>query len=158
MSSTLTISSLAGEAYDWFTRKERGDETITVLKEDAPEWLTDLVREAHGDFLPDEWRYKAIRSALGAIHDNEGEDIDDLGSEWADQNVDTYTYARLHWLASHLSRADYCDDAVSEIGINEDAGIVDRIGFGQYVESREIFASVRQSLEDRLDELEGDES
>jgi hypothetical protein len=154
--SHITTSSIAGEAYDWFTRQERGDETITVLKDGAPEWLTDLVYEAHGEFLPDDWRYQTIRNALGHIHDNslDSEDeMQDSAHEFADGNVDTYNHARAQWLASNLNRAGYVDEAVEEFGHHE-YGIYGDIGLGQYRESEEIYQGVCESLQARLEELE----
>jgi hypothetical protein len=158
--STITISSLADEAYALFQRRERDNgESFTSLKDTAPEWLHDLVREAHGEFLPDDWRYDAIRSALGDIGDSGAEtadDLDDVAHEFADGNVDTYNAARIAWLASHLSRAGYCDDAAQEFGfeVTQERGIFDLIGLGQYRESEEIFQSVRESLEARLEEMQ----
>lgn len=163
--STITISSLADEAYALFQSRERdNDESFTSLKDTAPEWLHDLVREAHGEFLPDDWRYDAIHSALGAIGDSGAEtadDLDDAAHEFADGNVDTYNAARTAWLASHLSRGGYCDDAAQEFGfeVTQERGIFDLIGLGQYREGEEIFQSVRESLEARLEEIQdADES
>lgn len=153
---TLTIDQLAGEAYAAFEARQRDDDTSYVtLRDDAPGWLHDLVRAAHGDMLPDDWRYASIRAALGAINDaGEGADLDDLAHEWADGHVDVYTGARLAWLASDLNRAGYCDDAVDEGLVSPDAGIVDRIGAGQYAESLEVYAAVLEGLTAQLEELE----
>lgn len=155
---TTTIHTLASEAYEHFTTKVRGEDTIVVLKDDAPEWVGDLVREAHGaDFLPDDWRYAAIRSALGAIAGEATDEIDDLGAEWADGHVDVYTHARLKWLASNLTRVAYCDEAREEYGEARDGGIVGIIGMGQYAECREVFGFVRGALESELEAREDDE-
>lgn len=149
-----SIHELAGQAYGAFTTTQRGDDTIVVLKDDRPQWVYDLVQAAHGEFfLPDDWRYASIRNALSAIHDDAPDDLDDYAGEWADGNVDTYTMARLQWLASNLQRTFYCDDAAGAFDPSED-GIVGLIGMGQYMESSEIYASVVQSLRDHADELE----
>jgi hypothetical protein len=146
-----SVAQLAQQGYDAFERATRpdSDETYTRMKDDAPYWLEGLVRDAHGEFLPNDWRYDSIRSALGFIADNDldADDLDD-GAEWCDQNVDTYTGARLAWLASDLRRPGYCDEALDEFGGPADArgGIVAIIGLGQYMESGEIWASVVESL------------
>jgi hypothetical protein len=140
---TMDIHERAGEAYDWFETAKRptSDESFTRLRNGAPQWVQ------HGDLLPDDWRYEAIRAALGAIHDlGEGTDLDDFASEWADQQADAYTAARFQWLASNLERQAYCDDAVSEGLVAPEAGIAERVGIGQFMEAREVFESVRQSL------------
>lgn len=155
----ITIEELAGQAYDAFERVERGDKTITTLKEEHRndhDWIYELVQSAHGDFFPDDWRYDAIRSALGEIHDAGG-NLDDLGSEWADNYVDTYTGARLEWLASNLNRPGYCDEAVEEGLVEPEADIVQRIGIGQYMEAREVWGLVTSALEEELESRETDD-
>lgn len=152
-----TIQELAGAAYGQFETRQRGDDTIITLRDDAPDWLGELVHDAHGDMLPDDWRYATIRAALGFIHDatTDGEDIHDATHEFADGNVDIYNGQRTAWLASNLNRAAYCDDALDEFGIGDGSrGVFDLIGLGQYQESLEVFGSVAHSLQERYDELE----
>ena len=152
-----TFDQLAGQAYDAFERRTRDDDTgYTTLRDDAPEWVQELVREAHGDFLPDDWRYASIRSALSEIHDNGYSGADEareMAHEWADGNVDAYTGHRLAWLASNLNRAGYCDDAADDLGFDPSQGIIQLIGLGQYRESEEIWAAVVDALEEHAAEL-----
>jgi hypothetical protein len=152
MSDTNIIAQLASEAYGAFTTIERDGQTIVTLKDDRPEWVYDLAYDAHGEFAPDDWRYKSIRRALGAIGDDEPDNPEDYAHEWADGNVDTYTGARLAWLASNLNRPGYCDEAMEELG-GAGQDIVAVIGLGQYMESLEIYASVVESLRARADEI-----
>jgi len=151
---TKTTAELAAEAYAWLETATRDDGTeYTHQKDGAPEWLKELVYAAHGDFGPDDWRYDAIHSALGAIDDaGVDADLDELEHEWADGHVDVYTAARFAWLASNLNRQSYCDEAREEFGL-DGSDIAEQIGSGQYFEAREVFQSVRSSLE----ELAGDD-
>lgn len=157
---TIDIETVAGEAYGWFERAERPDgETFTRLKDGAPDWLSDLVYEAHnaGDMLPDDWRYACIRAVIGAVHD----DGEDDAHEFADSYVDAYTAARFAWLASDLRRQGYIDDAISELGMEPTGDVAAMIGWGQYMEAREVFESVVESLEaevSRREDESGDES
>ncbi|MGE0881897.1 MAG: hypothetical protein AB7O61_24860 [Acidimicrobiia bacterium] len=155
----MNISELAAQAYAQFERRTRdnGDDYYTT-KDGTPEWIVSLVRDAHGDMLPDDWRYDAIHSALSHIADSDAETRDDLHdeqSQFADSNVDTYNGARTAWLGSHLSRIGYVNEATETFGPSDD--VMQSIGMGQYMESEEVFASVVDSLSDRLDEIE-DES
>lgn len=153
----MTLAEIAGEAYEHFESRERGEDKIITTKDDAPEWVSDLVREAHGDFLPNDWRYDCIYAAIGHVHDSGAEDdsdLDDVAHEFCDGYVDVYTHARLQWLASSLNRMAYCDEAVEEGLIGSDASIAERVGLGQYMEAREIFASVQRSLVNRHDEID----
>ena len=150
-----TIATLAQEAYDWFERRQRGDtdDWFYALKDGRPEWVFDLVWAAHddGDFLPDDWRYDCIHSALGHIADNDG---DEDASEFADSQVDVYNGARFAWLASHLQRQFYVDAATEEFGPPDDASVTAQIGMGQYLEATQVFQQVYQTLEERLEQIE----
>lgn len=152
-----TVQDVAREAASWFEVAKRGDDDFTRCKDGRPEWVSDLVYAAHDSMFPDDWRYASVSSALEFIA--ESSDPEDEGGEWADGNVDVYTGARLAWLASNLNRAGYCDEAVEEFSSDGSAGIVERIGLGQYAESSEIYGSVLSSLQERVEVLDtGDES
>ncbi len=144
----VTVEALAAEACSWFEFATRSDgESYDRLKDGRPDWVQELVFDAHGDFMPDDWRYSCIRSALEFI----SEGGDDEG-EFADAEVDVYTGARLQWLSSSLLRLSYCDQAADEYGLDsasESTDLADRIGMGQYVEACEVFGLVMKSLESR---------
>lgn len=153
--SRMTLPLLARGAASWFEWRERQDgEPYTATKHAAPEWIRDLVREAHGEMLPNDWRYEVIHSALLYIAEAGLEDADELDAgTFADEQVDTYSGERVAWLASHGLRAGYCDEAREEGLTAQDASIIDVIGAGQYVEALEVFESVRGSLTFRLEEM-----
>ncbi len=148
----MTFATLAAEAAAFFETRQRDDGAAFITtRGDSPVWLDDLVRDAHGDFLPDDWRYSAIRDALDFIAEREPDDDDDaqdLAGEFADETVDTYTGARLAWLASNLRRIAYVDDAREKYGA--DGGIAEQIGMGQYAEAYDVYSSVVSSLATRL--------
>lgn len=144
---TTSIPEKAGEAADWFETATRPNgESFDRLKEDAPGWVRDLVRDAHGtDVLPDDYRFSMIRDSLQWIYDNDIEDVADGEHEFADDAPSVYTGDRFAWLASHLSRQGYCDTALAEFGPFDS---IDKIvGAGWYLEAREIFVDVFNALE-----------
>ncbi len=160
-----TIHELAKEAYASFERAERADASGTYYtrvrtRDDAPKWVSDLVHEAHGAMLPDDWRYDCICEALGAIDEagadadtddlaGEFADTDDLAGEFAD-GVDVYTSDLLTWLGSHGWRTGYCDDAARELGA--EGGTIDqRIMLGQFAERYEVFGLVLEFLRERAE-------
>lgn len=153
---TTTVQDLADEAYSWFETAYRvpgdDDSAYTRCRDGRPEWVAELVYAAHGEMFPDDWRYDAIRSCLGAIHD------DDLGeddaTEWADGHVDVYTGRRFAWLASNLLRSGYCDEAVEEFGYERFPGMSTLAGLGQFAESEEVYWSVLRSLQARVEARE----
>jgi hypothetical protein len=151
----VAVQDLAREAGQWFEGRTRDDgSSYRTLKDGRPDWVQELVRESHGDFLPDDWRYNAIESALEWIA-GEGEDEDPHA--FADANTDVYTDALGAWLNSSIqSRGGYVDDAVDEFGWPSDRGIAGAIALGQYVELCEVYYLVERALEARLKVL-GDE-
>ena len=149
---TDPIEALATEAAGYFERATRDDEsTYTRTVDGAPEWVTDLVYSAHGDFLPEDWRYACIEAVLDHLAD--GGDPEDP-HPFADEHVDIYNAARLQWLASNLTRPGYVDEARAEGLIGPDADIMDQIGIGQYQEAVEVFGLVTAALERQRDERE----
>lgn len=144
-----SVQDLAREAYESFERKTREDGTSYVARKDeAPEWVADVIREAHGDMLPDDFRYQTIRDAFGAIADASG-DLDDAGHEFAD-DADVYNADLLAWVGSHGMRAGYVDEAREEFG--EPRDFFHGLQMGQYAERREIFDVVLAELRRREDE------
>src|SRR5205814_868731 len=96
---------------------------------------------AHGGMMPDDWKYEFIQDALGALADGADEDRLDLDGLYP------YTADRLRWLASHLDRPAYCDEAAGDAG-GPPAGILAFVAWGMDRELREVFALVRATLEE----------
>lgn len=156
MSTLSEVAREAADSFESFTR-EGSETTLYRRKDDAAEWIDDLCHAAHGDgnLLPDDWRYECILDALHFIADNaDGTPSDELEHDFCDSAVDVYNAGRTEWLASHLSRAGYVDEAREEGLIGPDADTFQQIGVGQYLEAREVFTSVWSSLEDREAELD----
>jgi len=144
----------AEEAQRWMTTKQRGDETIVVKKDGAPAWLEQLVFDAHGDKLPDDWTYSVIDDAIDFIVDA-GPDCywDDLAMEFAN-NVDVYTSELTGWLHSRVDRYGYCDQFAESQGWEHVEGTTQLLSGGQYEERYEVFSSVLRSLEEQGAEIE----
>lgn len=147
----MTIQDLANKMLEQFETKGReGGGTFQTLKDAAPDWMTDVCREAHDDFLPDDFIYSVIVDSLEALtnYDDESEARDSL-------EPDIYNRDLLAWVSSNLHRAGYVNDAVSE-------GMVDLTSFdlfsalqaGQIQEKQVIFDGVVRALTDKLDEVE----
>ena len=139
----MTTQTAAAEALAHFTQDTRKDgERFYLLTDDAPEWVRDLVHDAHGDFMPDDFRYAMVRDSLDAIGagDEDGDELDDP----------VYTADLLAWVSSNLQRVGYVDDAASEYGHGD--GLVSMLTSGYAMEQREVFDSVRESLESHVDE------
>ena len=137
----MTIQELAGHYSKMFVRDTRDDGTEYVKTiDERPEELTELIHKAHGDMLPDDWRYKFIEEALDQIAETEEED--DL--DCPELESDIYTYNLLQWLASRNDRYNYVDQATEEYGHGN--SLINDIMLGQIKEKEEVYFSVLSSL------------
>lgn len=144
-----TIQELAAEMAAAFeTRTRDNGDTFDVLKDGSPEWMTDVCRDAHGDMLPDDWRYSMIRGAVEWIAETD-DDIEGC-YPFADGFVPVYNSERIAWLASHLNRSAYVDDAVSEYGVDpshDGFSVTQTIGLGIYAEAAEVYSAVYNAMD-----------
>ena len=139
----MTISENIDKALEYFDHIKRGDETITVLKENAPEELKQAIHNAHGDRLPDDWIYDKFESILSNLSeypvDNAGK-LDDYRHEIVDGLVDIYNSELTAWLADGLDNIAIVDEAVAELGAPE--GVIKSIQWGQYKKLDEIYGEI----------------
>lgn len=138
----MTILSLAKELYDNLETAQRANgEDFLRLKEGHPQWAQDVIRIAHGDLMPDDWRYKFVEDACQAIIEHE----DDRDSAHDSLEPDVYYSELFQWLASNLSRIQYCNDALELYGEVKD--ITKPIMSGQLHEKQETFNLLYDALE-----------
>jgi hypothetical protein len=131
------VAKLVAEANRFLVRDPTRD--ILLPADGAPDWFTDLCHAAHGSMMPDDWKYEFIQDALGAIEDGADEDRLDLDGLYP------YTHDRLNWLASHLDRPGYCDEAAEDAG-GPPGDILAFVALGMDRELREVFGLVRTKL------------
>ena len=145
-----TLQSLATEAYKCLEIAQRtcNGEDFVRTKDDTPEWVVELIHDAHGTMGPDDWRYQWIREALDAYGSDDPEDVN--------PEADIYTSYLCKWLSSRNDRTGWVDEAVEENG-HSIQGIIGDLQMGQEAEKREVYDSVLSSLRDRLETLEEDE-
>jgi hypothetical protein len=148
----IDAAKLGASMFQTKTRDSGG--AFVTRMDDAPEWLTDVCREAHNDMLPDDWKYAAISAAFDRLAEcDETDDLDDVAHEWADGYVDVYNSDLADWLASHNARGDYCDEARKEWGSTDGADTWTMLQRGQYREAHEVFDLVLAGLRERLDDI-----
>jgi hypothetical protein len=161
MSTThpTTIQEAAGILARALVTKKRpdGEEYVSLrdnLPEDLSNRLCDVVFTAHGDMLPDDWRYTLISRVAGLMED--AEDVHDLSGEVMDL-ADVYTSDLCDWLGSRTSRVGYVDEARESglCGSDTDTGAM--LGLGQGMELAEIYGLLLEALEEWVDEAEEDD-
>ncbi len=142
------VIGLAEQYRPLFEKRERSEgEEYFRLSDDAPEELESLVQEAHGDFLPDDWRYRLIWEALISLEEAEPEDepLEDL-YQWIE--ADTYTSDLLKWFGSNSRRIAYVDEARDHFGCENFESVIDEIRVGQEREKHKVFFEVLNGLRD----------
>lgn len=85
---------------------EPASRTITVLKDDAPEWVGDWVQEAHGDEFPSDWHYSICAEIWEAFAEDPNADPFDV----ADRLVDIYNHDLIKWMSSSARHINLVDD------------------------------------------------
>jgi len=116
--------------------------------DDAPEWTLDVVMHAHGDMLPDDWRYMMIQNVAYMIAERDDVDADDLSDvmhEAIDNQVSIYNSDLCAWLASSVHRIGYCDEALDEFGLPSKS-VITAIQQGQRLEYEEIWLLMVEAL------------
>lgn len=148
--TTITIADLAAETAGRFVVKTRdnGDRFYTIAEDKQEDWIQELCMEAHGDMMPDDWRYEMIHGALEAIA-GAGDDYDDAEDHLPEAPIMTHDLSA--YRISHGYRLAGVDEAMSDFDLES---VDQAIAWAYHVEQREVLESVRQSLQDRLDELE----
>lgn len=144
-----TPSTYASEAAGCFHTEKRDDGShFTKLREWAPQWVRDLVYDAHAGMLPDDWKYDCIRAALEAIAETDDYDYD--GLRFANEYADVYDADLLAWVGSHSYRTGYVDEARAEWG-SDDATHSEWLQRGQINEASEVYAACLDACEAQLE-------
>lgn len=146
-----TIQDLASDVLKQMTQSTRDNgEKFFHLKEDSPDWMQDLCRDAHGRMGPDDFIYQFIFESLDALSNDD--DTDDARNSL---EADCYTSDLTSWLSSSNGRMGYVDDAVNDGLVNtSNFSLSDALMAGQLQEKNNVFESVLSSLESHLEELE----
>lgn len=149
---STTIDQAARDALRHFvTRVRRDGITYVALVYDAPEWVRQLVKEAHGDMLPDDHRYAMVEGALHALADaGPDADPDDTITEWSVEATPTFTADLLQWLGSSIARIGYANEALEQMGADT-GGITNVIAYGWSAEAGEVGHLVAAALRERVE-------
>ena len=170
MKQTQTSAEMLADilAGSFETRERQSGGTFHALKDNAPEWVRDAVKEAHHDGyelrLCDDWIYQQcdyiasdIRQKI--LHD---EIAPDELLENLQLAADDYTSNLLSWLSSHRDNLDFCNQYAeqNEFSLKDNpcgdgrTGLEAIIAGGQLEAKREIASAMVNAY---LNELKGAE-
>ena len=137
------VQSLASVARDSFTTTTGDDGSVRVRLDlaTAPEWVRDLVCQAHGGMFPDDYKYRFALDALNAFNAFGLADPDAAHVE-----ADTDPGDLTAWADSHSDRAEYCDTYM-HLTKSRYTDLAQVLRCGQYTERAEVLEIVRRALE-----------
>ena len=144
MSSITSLARIGANSFHTVKCDESRmpDGFFYVKNDDAPEWVVELVRDAHDDMFPDDYVYSYIVESLEALAE---EDDVQTALDRLNNGVDTVTSRLLHWVSSHSFRmADANTYGVDRADFNS---IDETLTGGQYYERGRIFHSVWSALQ-----------
>lgn len=105
MTQKEKMAELAKQGWDYFEVKERFEskENFLVLKEDAPQWIRDLMNVVHEQVeeSTNDWIYTMVRENFVVLEDHDSEDWDDIQTYYNMSNKDL-----LDWVHGRMDRVD----------------------------------------------------
>lgn len=135
-----TLVQLAKEMQDQFTVVTRRDgESIWVLKDGAPQWMTDVMHACHDDgaSLPDDTVYDLTHDCVNAIAElDKDADADEARDAVSEIEPEHRTWQLFMWAAQW---SEYVDEYVSNFGtahLNSSSDLTDlfRAAQGLHIE------------------------
>jgi hypothetical protein len=138
----MTIQEKAAEISKMFVEKTRDDGSKFWSTDSEDEAIRDMCHDAHGEMLPNDWKYRFIVDALDLIA--EADDVDDVTIE-----PDVYTADLTAWLASHNGRIEYLTRAIEEY---EPKDGFTALSIAQSIEREEVFYDVLSSIRAMVEE------
>lgn len=136
-----TVQSLAIEMYDaivWDTRDN--GKKFAKLSDGSPQWMTDVIRAAHGDKMPDNTVYEFIERAVNAIQDH-----DEPQDAIAEIESDSYTADLTAWLNARVDHVYYLTQALEDFGPFDDGFKL--LAYAQSIQIQEVAGIVLAELE-----------
>ena len=142
----FSISELASEALEYFATREGKNGAEEIYTESPPQWVRDMIYEAHCDLEPNNYTYKVILSALNNIVSGMN---DDNIYQYIHVEVDTDIEKLIIWLDSDTLRLRYLTQTMDEFKIT---GSIQVLSMSQFLEIQDIFAAVLSFLDNKTRE------
>src|SRR5258706_15125542 len=100
-----TIQEAAGQLSRALVNDKRDDGSLFYkLTDDSPEWMTEVIRAAHCDEMPNDTVYEFVNRIAGHLADcEEGEEEDAIG----EIEADVYTSDLTGWLHASVNYVAY---------------------------------------------------
>ena len=147
-----TVSELLNElAGNLETRTRNSGEKFVCLKDNSPDWMTDVMHKAHGDRMPDDDVYSRIYDIVN--HMSTGYDdiktIDDAKEALMEIEPDIYTSELTAWLNSRNDNVYYLTEALEESGTKDGFQL---LSYAQHLYIIEIGENLLSAISELADE------
>lgn len=118
-----------------------GCRRFVTLRENAPQWVLDAVREAHMGSLPLDWIFAECLAVAERIDEGDFDEDGDWIHEHADNRVDIYTAARFHWAAEFCLTSLFANAEADARELSPGPQVGDMLGLIQYCAITNIVAT-----------------
>jgi hypothetical protein len=155
------LKAAAVEAADAFTEGSRNnrhdDDRVTVLRDGAPEWVVDAVREAHQGAFACDWIYQTLAGCAQDIEDTaeSGDDFEESALQYADSSVTYYWYVAA-WYRFAANASQYAENFDLERAGNQ-GGIADALAGACAEHIRDLYDSMLAAVAERATALAEEE-
>lgn len=140
-----TIQGIAQEMLNNMEQKERTNGDKYYCNKKQIEWQTKIIRKAHEEALPDDYKYEFINDALCALTDctpgEEEEAINEI-------EPDCYTSNLTGWLHSRNDRAYYLTQALEEFDSKDG---FQALSIAQQIEKQDVARLVLEGIKEYID-------
>ena len=141
-----TVKELAAQMNKALVHDTRNDGTEFVkLADGSLEWMTDVIREAHGDAFPDDTIYRFIEKAVDAL-----ENSDDPDDAIAEIESDIYTSDLTKWLHERPDHVYWLTEAL-ESSFTDGFAL---LSYAQSLHIQEIARNTLNALQEYADSLD----
>lgn len=133
--------------HQYFTQSKRyNGDVFYKLTDNAPEWLSDAIRDAHAGMMPDDYTYEWAYDAACAYDDLDG----DMDNAISDLEAEPYYKALAAWFSSHIERGRLVDEALQELRPDS---VYDVISIAQIREKERVYQVIFEAIQEN--EVEG---
>ena len=142
------------------TTETRQDSSTYIALNESPKWdsireeLTSIVRAAHFNEMPNDWRFQTVDSIATTLADMPDsadwsvQNFQEESHEVADSLVDVYTSDLLAWVSENIRRHQWDDEGIAQ----PTTDIVELIKLRQFEEIESMVHAVLNQVESLLDE------
>lgn len=143
---TQTIQNAAQEMLDNLEYKKRMDGTEYISFKISVAWQENIIRKARGKMLPDDYKYKFVKTVLSALADSQAGREDEAIKEI---EPDVYTGGLVAWLNRNNDRACSIDEAMQE---DEAKDGFNALSIAQQLEKQEVARLVLAGIREYIEE------